>query len=66
MNHNDVAHVLRKQRLEARTHPALSESQRMAAAAAIDSVAHEFCGVLASLNPRFRRDLFLRACGVES
>jgi hypothetical protein len=31
-----------------------------------DRIARGFCRELAATNPRFKRDVFLRACGVEN
>lgn len=33
---------------------------------ALSEVARDFADELAATNPRFKRDVFLRACGVES
>lgn len=32
---------------------------------AVQSIAHTFAIVLASTNPRFNEDIFLKACGVK-
>lgn len=61
-----IARVLKRCRADSEYHAALSGPQRRAAVASIDNVAIDFADELAATNPRFKRDVFLRACGVES
>ena len=60
-----IARVLKRCRADSEYHTALSGPQRRAAVASIDNASIDFADELAATNPRFDRERFLRACGVE-